>query len=389
MSKIKILVVEDDVALVKGIQDILQLEGYEVETATSGKEGLERLKNAESPPDLIVSDIMMPQMGGYEFFKEVRRNPDWLMVPFIFLTARGERTDVLFGKKLGVDDYLVKPFDPEELTITVEAKLRRHNQIQDVQNDIMDSAMDDLKRKILTIINHEFRTPLTYVVAYSDMLGSSAPDELAPEDFQSFLKGIQTGSDRLRDMIEKFIFLVEFQTGEAAKTFQWRKRRFDMFDDIINEVLETKQSFAEERDITIKVEQPDNIPEIEADAEYLKNALLQLIDNAIKFSNPGGRVTLRIESDDENVYFRVIDEGIGIPEEAYNNLFRAFYQFDRERLEQQGAGTGLAIVKGIAEVHGGEILIESEVDEGSTFTLAIPIAPTEVEEEEAQQETIG
>ncbi len=116
-----ILVLDDNCDFLMNIELILEMEGYQVLSACNGLEALALLERTK--PDLIISDIMMPEMDGYEFFQRVRRNPELLTVPFIFLSAKGEREDIRFGKQLGVDDYLTKPLEPEDLLIAVEARL--------------------------------------------------------------------------------------------------------------------------------------------------------------------------------------------------------------------------------------------------------------------------
>lgn len=373
MSKGKILVVEDDVALLEGIRDILELDGYTVLAVSSGVEGVEYLRKEPEPPDLIVSDIMMPKMSGYEFFEIVRSEADWVTIPFIFLTAKGEKADVRLGMGMGVDYYVTKPFDSEDLLVAVESRLRRAKQI----GYHADTQVAELKRNILTILNHEFRTPLTYVVAYADMLSREA-EELDPKDFASFLRGIQTGSDRLRKLIENFIFLVELETGEAAATFNWRKRRFNDFQTLLESVIEQAQADAEDHSVSFVIDAPDDLPVVEGDRDYLRGALGRLVDNAIKFSKPeGGDVLLKVTAGDGEVIVAVSDKGRGIPEKEIGRIFDAFYQVDRERYEDQGAGSGLAIVRGIAQLHGGRLWVESEVGKGSTFYFAIPVAEEE------------
>ncbi len=370
MSKGKILVVEDDIALLEGIRDILELDGFTVLTASSGFEGLQCLRAENTAPDLIVSDIMMPKMDGYEFFELVRSEARWVTIPFIFLTAKGEKADVRLGMGMGVDYYLTKPFDSEDLLIAVESRLRRAKQLDAVTT----TEIADLKRNILTILNHEFRTPLTYVVAYADMLSRDA-DELTPDEFASFLRGIQAGSDRLRRLIENFIFLVELETGEAIATFNWRKRRFSDFRALLEGVVEQSQTEAEDRNINLVIDTPEEMPVVEGDREYLRGALGRLVDNAIKFSKPeGGTVTLKAEAQRDKVLLSVCDEGRGIPAQELARIFEPFYQVDRERYEDQGAGSGLAIVRGITKMHGGEVQVESEYGKGSTFRIVLPVA---------------
>ena len=369
MSKSTILVVEDDVALLEGIRDILELDGYEVLTASSGVEGLQVLRELPAPPDLIVSDIMMPHMNGYQFFETVRSEARWVTVPFIFLTAKGEKADVRAGIGMGVDYYVTKPFDSEDLLIAVESRLRRARQLSAVST----TEIAELKRNILTILNHEFRTPLTYVVAYADMLSRDAED-LSAEEFASFLRGIQAGSDRLRRLIENFIFLVELETGEAIATYNWRKRRFSDFGPLLEAVVEQNQEGADDRKVEFVIDVPKDAPTVEGDREYLRSALGRLVENAIKFSKPeGGVVTLSARQRDNEVMLSVHDEGRGIPESEIKRIFEPFYQVDRERYEDQGAGSGLAIVRGIAELHGGRVEVESEPGKGSTFVIVLPV----------------
>ena len=204
-----VLVVEDNPTMSEGICDVLEMEGYLVLRAGNGVEGLSFLK--EGGVDLILADIMMPLMDGYDFYQKVREHPEWTAIPFIFLTARGQKEDIRFGKRLGADDYLVKPFDPADLVVVVEAKLRRAKEVRQAA----EHGLDALKQNILNALSHEFRTPLTYIQGYTDLLlDGDMADE--PELFKDFLERIQTGSQRIHKLVEEFIFLVSVESGEAA-----------------------------------------------------------------------------------------------------------------------------------------------------------------------------
>jgi DNA-binding response OmpR family regulator len=239
MAKATILVVEDDRNLMQGICDILELQEYRVLTAANGLGGLDVMNSCTPPPDLIVSDIMMPGMNGYEFFEAVRNDERWMTIPFIFLTAKSEKADVRAGKSMGADDYVIKPFDAEDLVIAVDAKLRRSKELDRVR----DLHISDIKRQIMIILNHEFRTPLTFVVAYADMLHRDA-DELSYDEIKTFLNGVNAGADRLRRLIENFILLVELETGEAVRTFGWRKRPFCDYQALFAEAMTRAQEMA-------------------------------------------------------------------------------------------------------------------------------------------------
>lgn len=365
-----ILVVEDDLHLMDGIREILELDNYRVLTASSGLEALEVLQSLEREPDLIVSDIMMPKMDGYQFFEEVRKIDAWLTVPFIFLTAKGEKADIRLGKSMGVDDYVTKPFSAEDLLVAVSSKLARLNQYKSV----FSSHVGDMKRRILTILNHEFRTPLTYVVAYADMVKRDS-DDMSLDELRVFLKGINSGADRLRRLVENFILLVEIETGEMSLTFAWRKQPIDDLNALIAQGLRACEEILDENKHVADVTVAENLSVIEGDKEYLSSAIARLVENASKFTDNKPHSVIRVEAgldEQGRVVIRVIDEGRGIAADELHQIFDPFYQINREQNEDQGAGSGLAIVRGIANVHGAEIAVYSVEGEGSTFSLHIP-----------------
>jgi len=367
-----ILVIEDDPILLEGIRDILGLAGYHVLAANNGLEALQALEGQERP-DLIISDIMMPRMNGYSFYEAVRAHPEWVAIPFIFLTARGEKADVRLGKQLGVDDYIVKPFEAEDLLVAIAAKLRRTAELRAVQ----EQEIASLKRSILTMLNHEFRTPLTYIMAYAEMLSEDSvnADYSEASQFREFLQGIRKGSHRLQRLVEDFIFLVELETGEARKTYEARRRIVADLRQLIAGVVADWAEVATARNLNLVTDVPECLPPILADTEYLRNALERLLDNACKFSWHG---TIEVRACDHEepggraVCIAVSDQGIGIAADDLPHIFSPFYQGDRAKTEQQGSGSGLAIAKGIVELHGGHIEVESQPGVGSTFTIVLP-----------------
>ena len=366
----RILVVEDDLNLLDGVKNILELDDYEVLTAEHGRQALEILAREATPPDLILSDIMMPYMSGIELLEAVRQEPRWLSIPFIFLTARGEKSDIQLGKELGVEDYIIKPYDPIDLLVTIRARLRRREEIETVHS----RAMAQLKRNILTILNHEFRTPLTFVVAYADMLNTPNAEQLGNGEMLTFLKGVSSGAERLRNLIENFILLIELETGEAQETYAWRKQQLDSLD-ILLEVVQ--QQVFEREDVEhvceLRIDQP--LPAVIGDEDYLRCAVRHLLLNAIKFSPPEAPVTLHARAEGQQVAISVHDKGRGIPPEELENIWDNFYQINRAFYEDQGVGSGLVIVRRIAELHGGRITVQSTPGHGSSFTLWLPIAP--------------
>lgn len=367
MSSPLILVVEDDLALLEGVSELLKLSDYNVLTATNGVEALEVLEG--NRPDLIVSDIMMPEMDGYAFHEAVRERPDMYTIPFIFLTARGEKRDIRKGKASGVDDYITKPFDDEDLLIAVESKLARWAGLQKQRDD----EIEDVKHRILLTLSHEFRTPLTYIINYSDMLNDTDPTA-SQDEFQEFMDGIRRGARRLNKLVEDFLILVELETEEAREAYLYRRQEFDDTSAWLRVVVRRFQADAEAKGLDFIVDIPDGLPPIVGDEIYLTDAIGRLVENAIKFSRDESRwVKISASQQDDNLRIDVQDQGIGVPPESVDTLFDLFHQLNREELEQQGTGAGLAICKGIVDIHDGDVKLESVQGEGSTFTILIPL----------------
>jgi len=367
MQKATILVVEDDVTLLGGIRDILELEDYKVVTAKNGKEALRKLEDAVDPPDLIVSDIMMPYMDGIELLEHVRESNRFTLIPFIYMTARGEKSDIQRGRKLGVDDYIVKPFNADEMLDAISSRLGRSRDVQRVHEE----RQDELKRDILTILNHEFRTPLTFVVAYSEMLSDATQE--SSEEMITFLQGVKSGADRLHRLIENFITLVELETGNADKNYDWREQEIDDVQSLVEEAVDQGLGRAHTNH-QARFAATDTLPSFHGDPEYLRTAISQMVDNACKFSADSDTIDIAVDCQEGELIIAVTDYGRGIPPHEHEKVWEKFYQVDREKYEDQGAGSGLTIVKHVADLHGGRVSLQSAPDQGSTFRLHLPVA---------------
>jgi len=348
-----------------GIGDVLEMNGYRVQLAENGAEGLKALEFFH--PDLIISDIMMPEMDGFEFLEQVRRHPRWASVPFIFLTAKGQRLDIRAGKRLGADDYLVKSVDPEDLLVVVRAKLDRALTIQQQSR----REMDDLKRNLLNMLSHEFRTPLTYITGYVDLIQEG---DWSAEDLQKFLGRIKGGSNRLNRLVEDFLLLVRFETDDARQAYLLDKGPFNNWAGLVARVFAQQREAAAARQVTLLSDIEPDLPPVEAHEGYLEDAVMRLVDNGVKFSrHTGGHVWVKVAVDGRRVRCTVKDDGIGLQAGEAGKVFDRFHQVNRQRLEQQGAGIGLAIVKDIIDLHRGEVACVSAEGVGSEFTLWLPL----------------
>jgi signal transduction histidine kinase len=372
----RILVVEDHEPMLSAIESILTAEGYEVITAKDGLEALDKM--ADISPDLILADIMMPRMDGYALYKEVRARSEWVRIPFIFLTAKSEPEDILKGKRLGVEDYITKPFSTDELTIAVQSRLERARAIYQA-NAI---KFNELKQQIINVLGHELRTPLTYVSGYTD-LALEDVSNLSRDSFEEFLLGIKQGADRLTHLVEDLLMLTRLDTGQAAQEFKLLVDTYHNLTEIVEQVAQHYAEKASAKGIVLETKMPSSLPAVRLCKPFFEDALDRLIENGIKFSpNEGSKVTVKGKSTNGWIEVAVSDEGVGIAPEQISHLFERFRQIDREQMEQQGTGIGLAIAQGLIDLHGGEITVESNPGAGSTFTIRLPAHPAKGKERE-------
>lgn len=369
-----ILVVEDDPAILEGMIDLLRFFGGDyqitVQTATNGEEGLGAL--SRHAPDLIISDIIMPRMNGFEFLAAVRANPRWVHTPFIFLTAKGKKEDIFEGRRSGAELYITKPFNGAELLELVKTQLDRTFELRRAR----EQRLDSLKRNVLQLLNHEFRTPLTYVTAYYEMLADSLGEMGDVATLQEYLRGIQVGSARLTHLVEDMIRIIEIRTGEARTHFQREAQPIENVGVLLRQRTRLVRGQAKQHGIRIEEEIAAGLPPVFGAPSLLSDMIDRLLDNAIKFTAVQTeqekviRVSARAEGGE--VFLTVADTGIGFPPHISGLLFDVFYQYNRERLEQQGSGAGLAIVKGYAELHQARVDAESQVGAGSSFSVVLP-----------------
>jgi two-component system sensor histidine kinase/response regulator len=366
-SRRTILVVEDEPRILQVISLLLQQADYQVLEASDGEAALSLLN--ESIPDLIISDVKMPGIDGFTLCEQVRANPDFLQVPFIFLTAKGERADIRRGMSLGADDYLTKPFEPEELLSAVRVRLARAVETKEA----IVRASTDLQERIIRTLTHEFRSPLALVVGYVDLLEATG-QKITDSSFQSILQGLHSGSSRLVSLVDDFLLLSKLETGAIHREIE-QFPPVSLVPDLIVQLLATQaqdQANAKKISVTIQCSAPDLTVAI--NGQHLGEIARRLFDNAIKFSkSSGGRILITTGKEQDYWVLHVIDNGIGIRQEALAWIFEAFQQVDRDQLEQQGTGVGLAIVRGLVEAYGGRVGVESVLGQGSTFSVHLPL----------------
>lgn len=376
---VTILIVEDDEDILFGIEEIIKSTAliideirYDVRTVTAS-DGLAGLKQLETKiPDLIISDVMMPHFSGYQLLEEIQTHPEWLHIPFIFLTAKSADEDRHKGKLQGANLYLTKPFDALSLSEHIEAQLKKSFDLRDAQEQYIAA----LKRKILKVLNHEFRTPLTYVISYFEMLvyqANSAENSL--EDYQEYLRGIQAGCVRLFRLVEDFMMVIELKSGEAEMRFQDEAEIIADLPQLIHESIKDNQAQISRAGVQVELDLPEELPGIFGIRPYVVTIFSRIIDNAIKFSlnlNTPPTVTIRAFAAEDEVHVLIRDNGLGMPAFVVDHIFELFYQYNRDSKEQQGAGVGLTITSGLAKIHRARIVVETEEASGTQFAIIFP-----------------
>jgi signal transduction histidine kinase len=351
-----ILIIEDDPNLAETMASRLELEGFNVRVEPNGSAGLKAA--TESPPDLILCDIAMPEMDGYEVLASIREQETTSEVPFVFLTARVERNDVRKGMHQGADDYLCKPVTREDLMATIRTCLNRRQR----QQRGMKQTKEDIT-SLLMGFAHDIRTPLQVLSIHADILNPGSEEIKSGENRRlAAVSGIQRVSRRLSRMAEEILTFSQHQLDQV--------------------VTQTKQLLAQQLLLDCKDEsqQPDRISldlakeplRICIDERLLRQTLDNLISNAIKYSPGNQPVTLSCRQQDNWVELSVTDHGIGIPAEDLPHIFEAFRRASNVG-RAPGTGIGLALAKRNIDAHGGRLEVTSIENEGSRFSILLPI----------------
>jgi two-component system, sensor histidine kinase and response regulator len=359
----KILIVDDEPDLLEITAAYLEMEGYVPLTALSGAAALEIMKT--TTPDLIISDITMPGMSGFDLFEKIRANAAFQNTPFVFLSGHTDLEHIMMGKELGSDDYLMKPYEPEMLISTIKGKLKRSQQL----NESISQQMDSLKNQLFRLISHEMRTPLTSILGAAEIL-SGGKETLSPEDFTEFLEMLKIGTLRLNRMVEDFLLVVKIDSGEVTKEIDFREACIAPLS-IVNHFSSVREEIKKNKDLTLLVEVADEWPLLFIQPQHFENIVARLFDNACKFSPAGATITIASRNEKERYIISVIDNGNGIPADKQDGLFQKFYQVNRESQEQQGAGLGLYIAKRLAELNKCKLWCESEEGKGAAFYLSV------------------
>ncbi|MCW3114615.1 MAG: Hybrid sensor histidine kinase/response regulator [Segetibacter sp.] len=363
----RIQVIEDEVNIRENIQELLEAKGYVVRVSPNGKQGV--LDAIDFKPHLIVCDVMMPKMDGYKVLEYIRKTSVIQNTPFIFLTARVDKNDIRQGMDLGADDYLTKPFTYKELLKAIESRLKRQQKIIGEYAKVK----HDLDTTVFATYYHEFNTPLHGILGGLNLM-LNARDSFNEQQVQELLTSILKSGLRLNHSLANLMLFEEIRRAEVYPELLTMFTEGVAKTNWVQKVKAELQTMAKEiynrtADVIIDLE----VAEIKMSGEYLQRIILELVDNALKFSKRGDKVFVTGTAIGEDYRLEVKDSGRGFELSSLSDI-APFKQFNRKRFEQQGLGIGLFLVKRLAELNNGELKISTSEGEGTQATVNLLVA---------------
>lgn len=372
-SDYKIMVVDDVMSNVLLLKVLLSNEKYNVITASFGRQALELAKAQK--PDLILLDVMMPDLSGFEVAQYLKVDPDTADIPIIFLTALNSTQDIVKGFNVGANDFVSKPFNKEELLIRVmhqisliAAKRIIIKKTEELQNTIMG------RDKLYSVIAHDLRSPMSAVKMVLNLLAVSLPKEVIGNEMADMIVQANEQVEEIFSLLDNLLKWTKSQTGRLNVVHQ----KFIIGEsvmgmaDIFNMVASTKNI----KLVLISNKEFDG-QEVYADIDMVKTILRNLISNAIKFSNEGSSIEVYCSKRDGFALVNVQDHGCGISKENQDKLFNTKTHFSTYGTKnEEGSGLGLLLCKDFAEKNGGDLYLESVEGVGSTFSFSVPLAST-------------
>ncbi|MFZ2643878.1 MAG: hybrid sensor histidine kinase/response regulator [Verrucomicrobiia bacterium] len=365
-----ILVVDDTPENLQLLNGMLKSHGYKARPVPSGEMALRAAKS--DPPDIILLDINMPEMNGYEVCRHLKSDPALAAIPVIFISALNETMDKVKAFGLGGVDYVTKPFQFEEIHARVEThlKLRQLQKELERQNRQLKESYDRLREletlrdNLVHLVVHDLRSPLALMAGYVDLIKVKIAAKLNASEV-GYIDVIGKHTAKLLDMVTTLLDVSRMEAGEMPLN----RQACDLAA-VAKEVTDSHSVLVGRRQLSI--ESQSEPLSVHADKDILQRVISNLIGNAIKFTPDGGHIRLTISRKDSMARVAVTDTGPGVPAEYHTRIFEKFGQVDKEA-RRHSTGLGLTFCKLAVEAHGGSIGIESEVGKGSTFWFALPL----------------
>jgi two-component system, sensor histidine kinase and response regulator len=422
-EQVNILIVEDSPTQTKLLRLILEENGYIVDAASNGIDALGIVRRKK--PDIIITDIVMPEMDGFALCRELKSDPELGLIPIMLLTSLSDPQDVIKGLQSGADNFLTKPYEDtflvsciqnifsnqelrksrppgseaeimfagqkyfinsnrmqiiDLLLSTYENAVQKNNELHKANNDLIEAhrqleyknieleKVNQEKTHFLSIAAHDLRNPLTIIYTTADLITEELKEKTSAETIE-FLEMIKRSSKFMRDLLEELLDVSVIDSGNLSIYLE----PVDIMELIRNNVS-LNRVIAGRKQITVEFNPIKDLPLFQLDRKKIEQVLNNLISNAIKYSNPQSRVLIDSKCENGNLVISVHDNGQGIPLAEMDRLFKPFPRLSVKTTSgESSTGLGLVIVRRIVEAHNGKVWAESRLNIGTTFNVSLPI----------------
>ena len=365
-SDYKILIVDDVVSNVLLLKILLTNEKFQVCTASNGNMCIEMAKSEH--PDLILLDVMMPDLNGFDTAVILKKDPETQDIPIIFLTALNNPSDLVKGFQVGANDFLTKPFNKEELVMRVmhQIQLVAAKRIIVRQNEELKRTISN-RDKMYSVIAHDLRSPMASIRMVLNLAVNVVSKDVVGEEIFGLLDKANRESEETHDLLDNLLKWTKSQTGRLSVVYQ----ELDL-DDIVPGVVDIFRMIAEMKKIDLKYLPADEKLTVHADNDMIKTILRNFLSNAVKFTPEGKTVEVFYKREGDFARISVRDHGVGIAPERVETIFRTG-ETTYGTGGEEGSGLGLQLCQDFARKNGGDAQVESTLGEGSTFSFTIPL----------------
>lgn len=360
LPKSRVLVVDDISKNLQVVGTMLRNEGYHVMPATSGEQALERAQ--AQLPDLILLDLMMPEMDGLEVCRRLKSDPLTRPIPVIFLTASNEMEHLVSGFSAGAVDYVTKPFNAPELL----ARVRTHLELQHARARLRE--MNNEKSEFMGIAAHDLRSPLGAITGFAELILEDG--QISRADLEDCVRRIRTTSARMAEMVQNLLDANRIERGEMKLNLAPTE-----LGALVSSVIKTQESRAAAKQQKLRLETVAAPVQVLVDPGVMVQVLENLVSNAVKYSPPGKSIFVRVKKETAAARIEVRDQGPGLSAEDQKKLFGKFARLSaKPTAGENSTGLGLSIVKRMVEAMNGKVWCESELGRGATFIVTVPEA---------------
>lgn len=371
--KAHILFIEDEPSVAETLRDCLELKGFQVSIVEKAKDAIGLLSNLT--PDLILSDVNLPDLSGLDLFKQIKANPVWNSIPFLFLSGESTPESVNSALEAGGDYFMKKPIDIDELSSVIQGKLSQSR----LKEENTEQRLEAFKRRVVHTLSHEFRTPLVSITTGSELLLEEY-DYLDDAQIKNLLTSIYRGGQRLERLVEDFMAVQQMDAGDTEVSFKQFASPISLID-VINKTQEEVKlrllPLYSNLELQLELQEDCRALMLNSCAPQLIDALVRIVDNACKFTLSDKRVVkIVVESINDEVIICIRDWGKGMPLDCSSQLkaVTPFTQIKREIHEQQGCGLGLTIATHYIKLHGGDLKLDRPEDgKGLIVKISLPL----------------